>query len=40
MGIDPEKFESELDSERASAFRVTAYNDVLNYIDELQKKRR
>lgn len=35
MGVDPDSFENEIDSDRASAFRVTAYNAVLSKIDEL-----
>ena len=38
MGVDPDLFESELDSARASAFRVSAYNDVLKYIEEIQRE--
>lgn len=40
MNIDPDVFEKEMDSARASAFRISAYNDALKYIGELEKEKK
>lgn len=40
MNVDPDVFEKEMDSARASAFRISAYNDTLKYIGELEKEKK